>query len=148
MIKSSFSSIIIAFFFGLALAVIGTAIFMQGHVATALKAMDYSYIAAWEKAANDAYQKESPQIASWAQQRFIDLLSSRLPEAEGKYKVKIQEYLVISYVRSALLSKQAANHVEYKKNMASALKLAREVYPPAIATEEELIRFLNQKEIL
>jgi len=148
MTKSSFSAIIVAFLFGLALAVIGTAIFMQGHVATTLKAMDYSYIVAWKKTVDDAYQNESPQIASWALLRFIDLLSSRQQDAEDKYSRKIGEYLVISYVRSAQLAKQAANYDEYKKNMASALELAPEVYPHAIATEEELILFLNQKKAL
>jgi len=146
--KSSFSSIVIAFFFGLALAVIGTAIFMQGHIDTELKAMDYSYIAAWEKTADDAYHNESPHIASWALQRFIELLASRLQAAEGKYRGKIQENLVLSHARSAQLAKQTGNRVEYEKNMASALKLARELYPRAVTTDEELIRFLNQKKAL
>ena len=148
MAKSSFSSIIIAFFFGLTLAAIGTAIFMQGHMATTLKAIDYSYIAAWETTADDVYRNESPQIASWFLQRFIDLLTSRLQDAEGKYREKMQEYLVLSYARSAQLARQAGNHVEYEKNMASALNLAREIYPHAIANEEELLHFLQQKEAL
>jgi hypothetical protein len=149
MAKSSFSSIIIAFFFGLTLAAIGTAIFMQGHMATTLKAIDYSYIAAWETTADDAYRNESPQIASWALQRFIDLLTERLQDAdEGKYREKMQEYLVLSYARSAQLARQTGNHVVYEKNMASALNLAREIYPHAIANEEELLHFLQQKEAL
>ena len=146
--KNSFSFIIIAFFSGLVLAAIGTAFFMQGHVATELKAMDHTYITAWGKTADDAYRQESPQIASWVLQRFIDLLTSRLPDAEGKYREKMQEYLVLSYARAARLAGQAGNRIEYEKNMTSALNLAREVYPHAVATEEELLRFLNQKKAL
>ena len=148
MTKGAFSAIIIAFFFGLGLAVIGTAVFMQGHVATELKAMDHTFIAAWGKTADDAYRQESPQIASWALQRFIGLLTSRLPDAEGKYREKMQEYLVLSYARSAQLARQAGNRTEYEKNMTSALTLARELYPHTITTEEELFRFLDRQEAL
>jgi hypothetical protein len=149
MTTNPLSSIIMAFFFGLGLAAIGTAVFMQGHVATTLRAIDHAYIVAWEKTTSDAYRNESPETAAWALQKFIDLLTARLQDADpNKYRESIQQYLVLAYGRSAYLAKQAGNLVAYKKNMASALELAGKLYPHAITTDEELFRFLDRKKAL
>jgi hypothetical protein len=136
-------SVIIAFFFGLVVAGVGTSIFVRGHVETNLKSMDRSYLAAWEQHSIDAYKNESPEVAVWVLQNFIGLLQSRLERASGKDRNRMHQNLVQSYARLAYISKENGRLSQYEKNLTLALELARKVYPDTIATEADLFQLLT-----
>jgi hypothetical protein len=136
-------SVIIAFFFGLVVAGAGTSIFIRGHVGTTVRSMDLSYLAAWEKHSLDAYENESPEVAVWVLQNFIDLLQSRLKRAGGQDRKRMQQNLVQSYARLAHISKETGRLSQYEENLTLALKLARKVYPDTIATEADLFQVLT-----
>jgi len=62
-------SVIIAFFFGLMVAGVGTGIFIRGHVETTVQDMDHSFLAAWAQHATEAYEHESPEVGVWRSNR-------------------------------------------------------------------------------
>jgi hypothetical protein len=137
-------SVIIAFFFGLVIAGAGTPIFIRGHVETTVRSMDHSYLAAWEKHSIDAYENESPEVAVWVLQNFIDLLQSRLERASNRDRNSMQQDLLFSYIRLAHISKETGRLSEYEKNVGLALKLVRKVYPDTTPTEADLFQLLGR----
>jgi hypothetical protein len=140
-------SVIVAFFFGLVVAGVGTSIFIRGHVETNLTNMDRSYLAAWEQHSIDAYENESSEVAVWVLQNFIGLLQSRLERASGKDRNRMHRNLVQAYARLAYTFKEKGSLSQYEKNLPLALELGRRVYPDTIATEADLFHLLTRAEV-
>ncbi len=139
-------SVIVAFFFGLVVAGVGTSIFIRGHVETNLTNMDRSYLAAWEQHSIDAYKNESSEVAVWVLQNFIGLLQSRLERADSRYRDRMHRNLLLSYTRLAHIYKETGRLPLYKKNLNLALELARKVSSEGITNETELFQILSHAE--
>jgi isoleucyl-tRNA synthetase len=132
-----------AFFLGLIIGAVGFAFFLRGHVATNFELHNLSYLASLEEKTDSAYRHEQPQVAAWALTRLIELQRSLREQAKPGQTVQLSQDLMVSYARLALTYQKMGRDDLYHQNITQALKLAKEVMPTVIGSEQELLDYIH-----
>lgn len=136
--------ILFAFFIGLTIGAIGSAVFLGGHVATNFELHNLSFLASLEEKTEDAYRHEPPAVAAWALNRLIELQQSLLVQSEPGQAAQLSRNLVASYGRLALTYQKMGRDELYHRNIAQALQRAQKVSSLKISTEQDLLEFIRR----
>lgn len=90
-----------------------------------------------------AYREESPEVAIWALENYVQVLQKQ-PEQERGLAKAMQTDLVLAHVRLAILHRQRNDTERYRDHIATALALSNEVFPGKNYSEEELLAFVKR----
>ena len=107
--------------------------------------MNQMHIADWERRAMQAYTEEKPEVAIWALENLVDLLSKQhqMNADDEKYDF-LKTDLILAHGRLALTFKATGNTQQYQHNISKSLELAKQIYKQEIQTEKDLLEFIKK----